>query len=179
MKFKPLNIYKKKNEIFYKKNIGKRAVIFFRFNIDEINKINNKSLEDILRKIARNACEPYEYLYQRYLAKRIKTYFEINNITADISKESLIDLEDLIEDYSISIDYSFATFKKYLRGDKTIDVNGFLNFIIKFLKDNLNLKSYIIVDEYDFFLNGAANKNDFDHMKDQLGGFLLETKRIL
>ena len=92
-KFKSLNIYNKKNERFYKKNIGKRAVIFLKFNIS-INNINSENVQDILRKIVRKACEPYEYLYQQYLTKRIKKYLKKNNITADISKESLEDLED-------------------------------------------------------------------------------------
>ena len=176
-KFKSLNIYKKKNEKFYKENIGKYAVIFLQFNNTGISKINSENFEDILRKIVKNACKPYEYLYHKYLTKRIKKYFERNNITADISKDLLSELQASIEDYQIPIDYSFENFKQYLTGDKTADINDFLNFIINFLKDNLNLESYIIVDEYDFFLNGATNKIEFDGVKVQLGKFLLETKK--
>ena len=48
--------------------------------------------------------------------------------------------------------------------------------MVKFLNNNLNLLSYILVDEYDFFLNRANNNNEIDSIKSQLETFLLETK---
>ena len=171
--FKPLKISKYKSKEFYQSSIGKYAVIYLDFN--NANAIS-ENFEEILRNVVKTACNPYEYLYQQYLTKIIKNYFERNNINIDISKESLNDLEHLIEDYSISLNYSFEKFKKYLKGDKTININGFLEFIVDFFQENLNLKSYLLVDEYDLCLNRASNLNEFNDIKEQLAAFLSETK---
>ena len=51
-----------------------------------------------------------------------------------------------------------------------------MKFIVAFFQENLKLKSYIFVDEYDLCLNSASNLKEFKDIKEQLGTFLSETK---
>ena len=167
---KPLKIAQFRNEEFYKNSLGKFPVIFLDLSDEADTTWNYDAFRDSIKETYMKCDELYKFMLIRVIKSHNKAANPSEQVGCDFN--DLEELEEVVFDKIRTNRDNLKTFRKYRTGDRDIDINSSISFLVNIMHTYYKRTVFVLIDEYDTVLNKHAGTPIYDAALSKLRAIL-------